>query len=321
MKNPRSGPRAQWERVRAARADLRAARARAEETLGISVRLADDVRACREELSAVNRRLEELAAQARGEHQRTLDALLVVRDQDAGSWERLWRLRESDEYALAFDEPEPLVTIIDTTYDRPQLLRERALPSVRAQTYEHFECIVVGDAAADAAAVVRSFGDQRLRFVNLPYRGPYPARREDAWLVGGTTPHNTGLALARGRWIGVVNDDDALRPKCIESLLGLARADRAEVPYGWGVKHLPAGESERLGRFPPERGAWGLQSSLIHHGLRFLPLQPTDWLFGIAHDGGLLERMLRIGVRFAMHDAVVWDYYPSLLWTDRPAIR
>lgn len=60
---------------------------------------------------------------------------------------------------------------------------------------------------------------------------------------------------------------------------------------------------------------------LARAGLRFLPLQATDWLFEIPHDGGLLERMLRIGVRFAMLNDVVWDYYPSLLWTDRPAIR
>ena len=60
---------------------------------------------------------------------------------------------------------------------------------------------------------------------------------------------------------------------------------------------------------------------MIHSGLRYMPLQPTDWLFGIAHDSGLVERMLRIGVRFAMHDEVVWDYYPALYWTDRPAIR
>ena len=95
----------------------------------------------------------------------------------------------------------------------------------------------------------------------------------------------------------------------------------AEVAYGWAVQHLPDAEPSKVGCFPPQGGAWGLQSSLIHSGLRYMPLQPTDWLFGIAHDSGLVERMLRIGVRFAMHDEVVWDYYPALFWTDRPAIR
>ncbi len=176
----------------------------------------------------------------------------IVRDDDARSWERLWALRAGNEYAAAFDDDEPLVTIIVSTYNRFALLRERALPSVLSQTYEHYECIVVGDGAdPEAADVVNSFQDSRLRFVNLPYRGPYPTNPSDAWLVGGTTPFNTALALAAGR----------------------------------------------------------------------LPLHSTDWLFEIPHDWSLAERMLRIGVRFAMLDEIVTDYYPSLLWTDRPAIR
>lgn len=65
----------------------------------------------------------------------------------------------------------------------------------------------------------------------------------------------------------------------------------------------------------------GLQASLVHSGLRYLPLHTTDWLFEIPQDWSLAERMLRIGVRFAMLDEIVTDYYPSLLWTDRRAIR
>jgi len=313
---------AQWGRVRAARADLRAARARAEQVLGLSIQLADQVQACREELTALTRRVDELAQQRSAEHHRGLEALRVVRDDDARSWERLWELRCSEEYALAFDEAEPLVTIIVTTFNRPELLSRRALPSVLGQTYEHLDCIVVGDGAPDEIAhVVESFGDERLRFVNLPYRGPYPARSDDAWLVGGTTPHNTGLALARGRWIGVVHDDDAMRSTCVESLLRLARAERAEVSYGRFERHEPGGGSETLGRFPPAWGEWGLQCSLLHSGLRFMPLQVSDWLFSIPNDAGLLERMLRLGVRFAMRDEIVFDYYPSLSWHDRPPIR
>lgn len=313
---------AQWGRVRAARADLRAARARTEQMLGILIELAGQVQACREELTALARRVDELAAQTSAEHRRGLEALRVVRDEDARSWERLWQLRRSEEYALAFDEAEPLVTIIVTTFNRPELLRRRALPSVLAQTYEHLDCIVVGDAAPpDIADVVNSFADERLRFVNLPYRGPYPARTEDAWLVGGTTPHNTGLALARGRWIGVVNDDDALRSTCVESLLELARAERAEVSYGRFERHDPGGGSETLGRFPPIWGEWGLQCSLLHRALSFMPLQLSDWLFSIPHDVGLLERMLRLGVRFAMRDEIVFDYYPSQSRRDGSPIR
>ena len=263
--------------------------------------------------------LDGLNARTAAEHQRVMQALRIVRDDDVAARERLWDLRDSDEYARAFDDDEPLVTIIITTYNNWALLRERALPSVLAQTYEHFECIIVGDAAPpEAAAVVASFADARLRFVNLPYRGPYPTQPSDAWLVSGTTPFNTGLALASGRWTGSVSDDDALSPRYIESLLGLARAQRAEVAYGVIHQREPDSDGKMLGRFPPQLAQWGIQCSLLHGCLRYLPLEPTDWLFGVPNDWGLADRMLRIGVRFAMLSDVVVDYYPSLLWKTRP---
>jgi Glycosyl transferase family 2 len=317
-----SGVRVQWDRVRAARADLRAARARAEQLVGMTSELGVAIQACRDEIAAAAQRVEALEARTANQHARALHAMRIVRDDDARSWERLWAVRAGNEYAAAFDDDEPLVTIVVSTYNRFALLRERALPSVLSQTYEHYECIVVGDGAdPEAAEVVNSFQDSRLRFVNLPYRGPYPTNPSDAWLVGGTTPFNTALALAAGRWIGAVNDDDSLRPRYIESLLELARRERSEVVYGKLQLHDPASSGRLLGRFPPEQGQWGLQSSLVHSGLRYLPLHSTDWLFEIPHDWSLAERMLRIGVRFAMLDEIVTDYYPSLLWTDRPAIR
>ena len=56
---------------------------------------------------------------------------------------------------------------------------------------------------------------------------------------------------------------------------------------------------------------------MLHAGLTFLPLQPNDWIFGVPNDISLLERMLRIGVRFSMLEEPVVDYYPSQLWSDR----
>jgi hypothetical protein len=314
--------REQWQRIRAVRADVRATRARAEGLVAKVDDLASIVTASSQEVTAMRAAVDELAARTLAEHQRAMHALRVVRDDDARARETLWKLRDSKDYALAFDQDEPLVTVVITTYNNWALLRERALPSVLAQTYERFECIVVGDAAPpEAAEAVGSFGDDRLHFVNLPYRGPYPPDPRDAWLISGTTPFNTALALAAGSWLGSVGDDDALSPTYIESLLSLARAERAEVPYGHINRRDPDGPTTVLGAFPPGFGQWGTQCSLIHTGLRFLPFQPSDWLFGIPNDWSLAERMLRIGVRFAMLPEPVVDYYPSQLWTDRPESR
>ena len=317
--------RAQWERVRAVRADIRATRALAEHLVVANDDIRETVTVSRVHVDAITARLDELAAQideldaARAaDHRHLIDVLRVVRDDDATARERLWELRATEAYARAYDESDPLVSIVVTTYRNWPLMRDRCLPSVLAQTHENFECIVVGDAAPpEAEDVVASFKDDRLRFINLPYRGPYPARPEDAWLVSGTTPFNTGCAIARGQWIASNSDDDALRPDHLRTLLALARETRAEVAYGTIAQIEPGDRTTRLGGFPPAPGQWGIQCSLLHAGLRFMPLQPTEWLFGIPNDSSLLERMLRIGVRFSMTEDPVVDYYPSSLWSDR----
>jgi hypothetical protein len=273
--------------------------------------LRQGLEACRQELAALR---QEMAR----DHERMLLGLLMVRDDDERAGATLTALRSTPAYELAFEEPEPLVSIVITTYLNWPLLRDRCLPSVLAQTYEHWEAIVVGDAAPDEARrVVESFGDDRIRFVNLPYRGPYPPDPLDAWHMSGTAPWNAGLELAEGTWIGANSDDDALRPNSIEALLHLAREERAEVPYGALDARIPDKPSEKVGVFPPVRGEWGMQAALFHGALRYLRLQPSDWVFGVPNDAALLERMLRIGVRFAYLDEPVVDYYPSRLWSER----
>jgi hypothetical protein len=78
---------------------------------------------------------------------------------------------------------------------------------------------------------------------------------------------------------------------------------------------------ERLGDFPPRFTQWGMQGSLFHAGLRFLPLLLSDWVFEIPNDVSLMERMLRIGVRFSMVGDTVVDYYPSTLWSVDRLVR
>jgi Glycosyl transferase family 2 len=311
-------PLRQVQRIRAVRADIHATRARADQLAEESGGLAREVAACRSEIAALGARLDEMASHMGARHERIMHALRMVRDDDAGARAALWKLRETPDYERAFEEDEPLVTIVVSTYRNWPMLRERCLPSILDQTYERFEAIVVGDAAPpEAEEVVNSFADKRLRFVNLPYNGPYPENPTDAWLVSGTTPWNTGLALAKGRWIGSNSDDDALRPNYVESLLKLARTQRTEVPYGQILLREPDGKGRLLGAFPPKHAQWGCQCALLHAGLRFMPMEPSDWLFGVPNDSSLLERMLRIGVRFAMIEEPVVDYYPSTLWTDR----
>ena len=77
---------------------------------------------------------------------------------------------------------EPLVTVCVATYNRPHLLVTRCLQSIRAQTYEKLEIVVVGDGSGpETRQAVEKIDDPRITFFNLPERGHYPlnANRRD----------------------------------------------------------------------------------------------------------------------------------------------
>jgi hypothetical protein len=273
----------------------------------------DDVR---DHVSGLERELEEL----RRENARHRDILLALRDREPDQRDRLDQLRRSASYELAFTEATPLVSVIIPTYDNYERLADRSIPSVQAQTWQHFEVLVVGDAAPEAArAVVQSIGDERVRFWNRTYRGPYPENPRDRWHIAGVPPYNEAAAAARGRWIAHLGDDDALRPHHLESLLDRARGDRLELCYGLANTRTPDGTTAPLvGRFPPEWGQFCFQAAIYHAGLApIFPAEMTDALFEMPWDWGLCRRMMRAGVRMGMVDSIVVDGYPSARWIGR----
>ncbi len=275
-------------------------------------------------LDAIQRRIEDIAAASaqHGEQLRVAtEVLRTLHDEEALNRVRLHDLRRSDEYRLAYEEPDPLVSVIMPTYDRAELLLERSIPSVLAQTHQNFEIVVVGDCApATVGAALASIGDPRIRYFNSSVRGPYPALPEHAWMVVGTPPYNRAMAEARGRWLAPLDDDDSFTPDHIELLLGAARARRLELAYGRLRCRYPDGTEDFIGEFPPQteftelRASFGLQAALVHGGLRFMQMHLTDPLFGLNNDVSLSRRMIRAGVLIGMIDAVVSDYYPARVW-------
>jgi hypothetical protein len=230
-----------------------------------------------------------------------------IYDDEPANRRRLYALRESEEYGLAFTESEPLVSFLVPTYDSYSTLGEVALPSILNQTYSNLEVIVVGDAAPpETAEVIGKLGDSRVRYYNRTVRGPYP---DDAsrWYVVGTPPYNDALSMARGRWIAVLGDDDSVRPDHTENLLGAAKEQSYEQCYGRQLVRFSGGEELELGEFPPRLGQWGLQAAIYHSGLRFFGLELTDALYEEPNDWSLCRRMLRVGVRVGMVDRVVVD--------------
>ncbi|WCB94599.1 hypothetical protein DSM104299_03337 [Baekduia alba] len=269
--------------------------------------LDDQLGALGERIAALEHRLgDELAPMLR-----------AVVDDEAGNRRRLWALRDDPDYALAYTEDEPLVSVAIATHDRLELLLERSLPSVLGQTYERLEVTVVGDAAPPAVgAAVARIGDPRITYINLPTRVRGPEGRH--WLTAATQTRNEGYRVARGRWTLDFDDDDALHPDAVAVLLEHARVTRAEVAYGDIEQHAPDGTVERLGAFPPAPGAFSLSAALVHSGLRIFAREHVAAAMGVPGDWYRAERMLRAGVRFAHRPGPVFAYYPTFLWGGRP---
>lgn len=93
----------------------------------------------------------------------------------------------------------PKATIVVPAYNVAETIGD-TLRSLLAQTFTDFEIIVVDDGSTDRTlAVVRAFGDSRIRIVQQPNRGLAGAR-------------NTGIHAARGAYVGFCDSDDLWRP-------------------------------------------------------------------------------------------------------------
>jgi hypothetical protein len=276
--------------------------------------LGAEIVALREELRAVAADAAASSADAAALRDQVPPILRAIVTEESATRRRLDELRTRPEYAAPFEDPDPLVTVCIPTYDRAELLTERALPSVLAQTYERLEVLVVGDASPPhVAAAVDALGDERIRFVNLTHRHA-STDADRHWLVGSAPARNAGYALARGHWIVDFDDDDAMRPEAIERVLAKARTERLEVVYGKLEAHFADGRTEIIGRFPPTVHRFGWQGAVVHSGLRFIGREPVAAWFGHPVDWFRVETMMRVGVRLGMVDEILYDYYPARSW-------
>jgi hypothetical protein len=275
-----------------------------------------DVRAL---VSAIHDHTDQTLGVVSGEMRSALRALLA---EEAPNRRSLNRMREDAEYETAWTDPRPLVTVTVATRQRPELLATRSLPSILAQTYTELEVIVVGDDADEATAeAVASLNDSRLTYRNLPHRLQFTDDPYKLWLVGATMARNEANRLARGRWVVCFDDDDAMRPGCVERLLERAVEDRSEAVYGQAMVCRDGENPFPIGAFPPALGQFTWAAGMYHAGLRFLDRQLFAAELSVPGDWFLTERMLRAGVRFGMVDSVLCDVYPSPKNKVRPPAR
>lgn len=97
-----------------------------------------------------------------------------------------------------------LVSIIIPTYNRADLLGE-TIDSVLAQTYEHWECLIIDDRSSDYTLELMDFyckKDFRIRYFILPKNLP----------KGANSCRNYGFEISKGMYINWFDSDDLMHP-------------------------------------------------------------------------------------------------------------
>jgi glycosyltransferase involved in cell wall biosynthesis len=113
-----------------------------------------------------------------------------------------------------------LISVVTATFNRASVLR-LAIESLRAQTLADWELIVVGDACTDdTAEIVASFGDPRMRFVNLPENSGDQA-----------APNNEGVRLATGQYLAFLNHDDLWTRDHLATALAALERSQADLVF------------------------------------------------------------------------------------------
>jgi len=122
----------------------------------------------------------------------------------------------------------PTVSVVMPTFNRLEHLRA-ALASVRAQTFDDWELIVVDDGSVEATReLLRSLSDSRTTVLLGRHTGIPAAAR------------NRGLALARGRYIAFLDSDDRWAPDKLTRQLELMRSTPARRWSYTAVRRIDA---------------------------------------------------------------------------------
>ena len=196
------------------------------------------------------------------------------------------------------------------TYDRIDILLDRTIPSLLAQSHTDVEVIVVGDGTPpEDFARLEAIDDPRVRLHRLERRTRYPASALERWMVAGWRPRNVGASLATGEWLVWISDDDEVVPDGVERLIAaVAASPHAEVVTG---AYQSGTREPRV--FRPSDGVadvgfpFGGTGWMMHASLRGFKWNGESWRksWNRPSDYDLVVRLRSAGARFFSTDDVI----------------
>ena len=129
----------------------------------------------------------------------------------------------------------PVFSIITPTFKRPLLLRRNIL-SVRNQTFENYEHIIIDDANdPETARIINEFEDNRIIF------------HQHEISKGAAGSYNTGIRFSRGQFIVFLDDDDEYLPCFLKKMHDRFSQSGQNTGFIWtGVSRIKDTESGEI---------------------------------------------------------------------------
>ncbi len=207
----------------------------------------------------------------------------------------------------------PTISVVVTSYNYGRYLDD-ALASVKAQSFQDWECIIVDDGSIDnTPEIAREWAGRDLRFIYL--------RQENAGL---SSARNAGLTKARGRYIQILDADDTIKPekfKVQEKLL--SALPEGSLVYSSYERLDESGNTPRHTALPSMVPRGPLLASLIRDWERNFSIPPHCFMFRrsdletVGHfaveletheDLDLYLKLAAAGVGFVHHDDALAVY-------------
>ena len=233
-------------------------------------------------------------------------------------------------YSKSFNNP--LISVYVPTYNRGNILIERAVPSVLSQTYNNFEFVIIGDCCTDnTEELIKNLSDPRIKFYNIPFRKyRYPPSPKNNWFAGPVVAANKALSIIKGDWIARIDDDDMWTETHLDDLLNYAISNSFEFisanyqALSDGNQYVVKGKRACSDYYYPKIEPFKYHSNdynpriggtctwMYRSYLKFMKYNINCWrkTWNQVNDTDLSVRMFEAGVRMGHLDKVISYVYP-----------
>jgi glycosyltransferase involved in cell wall biosynthesis len=153
----------------------------------------------------------------------------------------------------------PKISVVIPTYNRPDRLK-KSIGSVLKQTFFDFEIVIVDDCGENSAEnIVKSFNDQRIRYVRHEIN------------KGAGVARNTGIKNSRSKYIAFLDDDDEWLSTKLEEQYNILEKYSNEISYTFCAIELLRGDTKILTKQSfRDDGINNFYKDLLDHRIRML---------------------------------------------------